>query len=120
MTLEEFLSRVDRSGGPTSCHRWTGSIGSTGYGTVRIDGRVRNAHAVAYEHAHGACPSGMVVRHMCAERSSARIAGGPHAERACCNPAHLEAGTPRENADDRTRAGRSFRKHRTNPDRRYW
>lgn len=106
---DAIWDRIDASAGPAACWPWTGAVSSTGYGVVRVAGRVRGAHQVAYETRRGPVGAGLVVRHLCVERSARRIAGGPMRERLCCNPAHLELGTQSQNAQDRTRHGRSGR-----------
>lgn len=53
----------------------------------------KNCHRVAYELAHGEIPSGMIICHTC---------DNP----ACCNPAHLWAGTNADNVHDRERKHR--------------
>ena len=119
MTHDEFLALLDTSSGPMACHAWTGTVSaSTGYGTIGGGDRKRYAHRLAYEFARGPIAPGMVVRHLCVDRSTRRIAGGPMAERACCNARHLEVGTKRENAADRSRAGRNGRVRPQG--RRYW
>lgn len=55
-----------------------------GYTKIGCEGRTRLTHRVAYEAFVGQIPDGMVIDHLCRER-------------ACCNPAHLEAVTTREN-----------------------
>lgn len=67
----------------SACILWTGSRYGTGYGRVWRDGRMRPAHRVAYEDAHGAIPVGHHVHHEC---------GVP----LCVNPEHLRAVTPSE------------------------
>ena len=56
----------------------------TGYGRVWDGERVRPAHQVAYELTHGPIPEGKEPHHKCDNPP-------------CCNPAHLEALTHREN-----------------------
>ncbi len=51
---------------------------------MRIEGRLKYAHRVAYEQTVGPVPSGLELDHRC------RI-------RCCVNPAHLEAVTRQEN-----------------------
>jgi hypothetical protein len=122
---DRFWSRVDRSGGPTACWAWTGGCASQGYGVVRYEGRVRRTHSLAYELVRGALVEGLVVRHLCHERSTRTLTDGRWPgrwpERRCCNPAHLELGTVQQNAEDRARAGRGYRQRpRSHPTRRYW
>lgn len=92
LTVEDrFWSHVDKHGplptwapflGP--CWLWTASL-KTGYGQFAIN-RSQNvgAHVYSYELTHGAISLDLVLDHLC------RV-------RACCNPAHLEAVTHREN-----------------------
>lgn len=67
----------------TGCWNWQGYI-SHGYG-VYYEGDVgRRAHRVYYERYIGPIPDGYVIDHLCRNRR-------------CCNPAHLEPVTSREN-----------------------
>lgn len=94
-TRSRFESKVDRSGGPDSCHPWRASFGTTGYGQFSLDGRPRKAHRVAFFLEHGRWPV-PVCRHDCDNKP-------------CCNPCHLREGTHADNADDRVQRGRSRR-----------
>lgn len=77
-----LLKRLDRSG---PCWIWTGCLYPTGYGLfVGNDRLPHRAHRIAYELWKGPIPAGLVIDHLCCNR-------------ACCNPAHLEAVTQREN-----------------------
>jgi hypothetical protein len=67
----------------SGCWVWQGAL-SSGYGSMRADGRTRPAHRVFYERHLGAIPKGLDLDHLCRNK-------------ACVNPAHLEPVTRREN-----------------------
>lgn len=85
MTVEErFWARVDRRG-PAECWEWQGPR-HNGYGSFYggREARTVRTHRFAYELLAGPVPAGLVLDHLCRNR-------------ACCNPAHLEPVTNREN-----------------------
>lgn len=73
--------RVDEE---TGCWVWTASLTPTGYSNFNDGSGNRNGHRFAYEHFVGPIPDGLTVDHLCRNR-------------ACVNPAHLEAVSMRTN-----------------------
>lgn len=83
--LRALVWRQVETGPETKCWPWLGPVGEDGYGRVYVGGgRSRGVHRVAYELKIGPIPEGLVIDHLCRNR-------------ACCNPAHLEPVTNREN-----------------------
>lgn len=66
------------------CWEWVGAISDTGYGSFGVAGRTHYAHRFAYERHKGGIPEGFDIDHLCRNK-------------ACVNPAHLDAVTRREN-----------------------
>ena len=85
---ERFLRKV--SVGESGCCPWIGSIGNGGYGQI-WDGRLVQAHRVAYQLYVGRIPEGLVVDHACHNTNCSGGKSCPH--RRCVNPAHLEVVT---------------------------
>jgi len=82
--LSRFWGRV-RCGGPDDCWEWLGHKQSGGYGRAAILGQQMAVHRISKAIADGAeIPAGMVVDHLCCNRS-------------CVNPAHLRVTTITEN-----------------------
>ena len=68
----------------SGCWAWLGGMLSCGYGYLKIDGKNRLAHRIAYELAIGPIPDGLQIDHLCRVRS-------------CINPNHLEPVTQQVN-----------------------
>lgn len=73
-----------RTGVNGECWQWVGAIQSSGYGSLVIDGRHYLAHRYTYEVLAEPIPDGLQIDHLCQNKR-------------CCNPAHLEPVTAKEN-----------------------
>lgn len=93
----KFFKKVDKT---DACWLWRGNLNPYGYGRFYSTTFTSNlAHRVSCELANGPIPAGLVIDHLCQQRS-------------CVNPAHLEAVTQAVNVSrQRFFNGRAARTH---------
>lgn len=77
----------------TGCWEWQKATDKHGYGLVTWKCKQWFAHRFAYMAFSGVDPKHQLVRHKCDNRK-------------CCNPEHLELGTPKDNTEDAIKRGR--------------
>ena len=93
---KKFWLRADTSlglGPHGDCWEFTGAIGGRGYGASYNGIKQISAHRYSYELSTGSIPDGLFIMHSCDNRK-------------CVNPAHLSAGTPKDNMHDMQAKGR--------------
>ena len=85
---KRFWHNVEKT---ADCWLWTGYITQARYGQFSINHTTSIlSHRQSWLFAGNTIPDGHLIRHKCRSRN-------------CCNPEHLETGTPQQNADDRER-----------------
>ena len=88
-TFEERMwSKVSKAG---DCWLWTGTK-RDGYGMIKREGVMAQAHRVSYEMTKGPIPEGAMLDHRCRNRS-------------CVNPDHLRPVTNKQNQENKLATG---------------
>lgn len=91
---KEIIDRIQQrcevvdTGLSQPCHLWTGPTSGNGrgggYGRMSLNGHTVATHLVVFTHYYGYIPGNRQVDHICNNRL-------------CCNPAHLELVSHKEN-----------------------
>lgn len=89
---ERFWSKVEIRGAD-DCWLWQARLNFKGYGTFKWQGKMFQAHRVAYILTHGPIPERSLVCHSCDTPG-------------CANPAHLWIGSNVDNMQDKLAKGR--------------
>jgi hypothetical protein len=84
-TADQMRAYAIKALATTPCIQWPGNITLEGYGRMMVrGGKCIRAHVASWERTYGAIPDGMVLDHLCRNRS-------------CINPLHMEPVSSREN-----------------------
>jgi endogenous inhibitor of DNA gyrase (YacG/DUF329 family) len=94
LTPAILLARYTKKGSGDECWLWIGEIDKkSGYGRIRVQGKLWMAHKLSYVTTNGPLSEGLIVRHTCDVRP-------------CVRPSHLVKGTHKQNIHDMYERGR--------------
>lgn len=69
-----IVARLEAHSEPEgNCIVWTGALVHDGYGRIKVNGKTRRAHRIAWEIFHGPIPKGMVLDHECENRRCIKL-----------------------------------------------
>lgn len=108
--LERFNKYIEVA--DNGCWLWTGAISTHGYGFFGYQGKSWLSHRVSFTlHKKGKLVKGMQINHMCHDQDTNCNDGDRCLHRRCCNPAHLEQVSPKQNTlSGRTPAAKNAQK----------
>jgi hypothetical protein len=91
--MERFFNKINKT---DTCWFWLGALrGKSGYGAIKIEGKVVDTHRFSYSLHYGEIPKGMLICHTCDNKT-------------CVNPNHLFLGTFKDNFEDAKTKKRIF------------
>lgn len=100
--VARLWANIAPSEGRPGCLEWQKSLDCYGYGQIKVAGKKRKAHIMAWISIHGDNRNGLSLLHSCDNRK-------------CCNVDHLKLGTPTQNHQEMVTRGRAWYQKRSKP-----